>query len=1538
MKKTTKILLLAIFVLCTISVLTVMAGATEEPTVVDSGFVMQYTTYEAEGSENNVLNNGAENDVKWTLTSDGVLTISSTNSSELKANPGTGYKSASAHLKLIPWYTEHKDAITSIVVEETITSISSSANCIFGYLPNCTSITFDASFVNFNSCSMTMTNLPKLANVRFSWADYTGFEDKNVFDLRYFGGSVSQCFESGAKDLEVVVLMPLGTAPAINHRKIFTSTTKATIYILDDNSPAYELAHQFDTTGCSDNNDTTTLYLTADNTTVAYYNLEGLVIEGKQASDGVNTVKWVLDVETGLLTISRHADKPSGWVQLETNEANWISFANTWKNYVKDVVFADLLGKVSLGRNSTAGFLKNSTSLETVTFKAGQRIQNNTELSGCGLFEGCTALNAVTFGGTIVTGVADFSGASVTAGQDSETLWLDRIFSGCDDITKIILPTAEDLTIVKATAFDGCTSLTEVVVGANIQTIEADTFKKWTDSTDGYSNLTVRFTEESSTVAADNGLASAGKLTVVVPQPSVDVTSGDVSGADDSNDLVWNFDVATGKLTISGESTEIVWADGKDAGWNGAGSDYTMVPWYANYKDAIKVVEITAPITAIPVYMFGATPNVEEVILPDTCVTLGTNAFVGCRSLKSLKTAGITTVDGIIDLRNITGTCNNQVFENAFGGEVEIWLPKEGNLNLNNKFGANDNSTVAHFVVYPGSVGETTVYNMINSPNTDKDGNVVVYGTFTYDYYTAAEDAELAKWTDLLSGVANVENTYGTANWTLDIETGIVTVTVTVGSNGSSKGDCTLSTKYADSNWIPFRDTFKYAVKAFHIDTTAKLAANFSDFPELTKVLFNGYRLQGGVTFKGLTKLTTIGTMTGYTEGVIDLRGWQDIENNHNHSAISSGMFEGCTSIKKVILPVMGSKYGVISIASNAFKGCTSLEQIVVPEGCGLLSTQATCNENNCSKIPNGITGTIDATAFDGVENVTIVNEVSDSLAIANAIKALIPGASVVSEYADGLTRGVVFDGWKVRTSSSATATNGLRGVFYFDNDVTALNEGWELVEYGALLATTANKNAFGTKVVYADGETTTEANTTRHWPIYYNGAVRGKTLNGNDVDSKTNGTYFAVSVVNYSANWTTDVYMAGYEIWTKDGQVVIMYTDYGTDEEHNDDFIDTNIYEVSMDMYMYGAINAGNDKENIVWNTLVEGGKVVLHKDTDYVTTDDYTDGEATDLSGDSFGPTFELTEVPMVNQSVETTDTTKLLKFADAGVTYTILNNPFEAGKYVIVYRDNPAVEGTAIPGASAWGQGYYMQMETNWYPGNTSKGINKVETARPNPKFINEFYKNCTYAIIDYGVTEAKGECFKNLFVTTMVYNETFKNLNNTVFQGGGSLTTVFPAGTKKKDVVAGLADFSKLDVIGSSRPFNAKLLFTQLHLPEGFKGTDVEFANGCYNLTTLWVGDNSNKVEGVINLSNTSITSIGKSAFAVDTRYNTSSITKVYLPASCTSIDSAAFTGVAEGAEFVHYGADVEAIRTYCTNNGYTYTPIASMAGWSTIVVD
>ena len=109
----------------------------------------------------------------------------------------------------------------------------------------------------------------------------------------------------------------------------------------------------------------------------------------------------------------------------------------------------------------------------------------------------------------------------------------------------------------------------------------------------------------------------------------------------------WNFDEATGTLTLDG---------------SGAMKEYTSAaeaPWYS-YRDSIAHLVVRSGVTSLSSYAFVGCQNLADVTLPDTLQTIGTMTFYGCDKLDdvtipaSVRTIGSYAFADALSLSRIT--------------------------------------------------------------------------------------------------------------------------------------------------------------------------------------------------------------------------------------------------------------------------------------------------------------------------------------------------------------------------------------------------------------------------------------------------------------------------------------------------------------------------------------------------------------------------------------------------------------------------------------------------------------------------------------------------------------------------------------------------------------------------------------------------------------------------------------------------------------------------------------------------------------------
>ena len=132
-------------------------------------------------------------------------------------------------------------------------------------------------------------------------------------------------------------------------------------------------------------------------------------------------------------------------------------------------------------------------------------------------------------------------------------------------------------------------------------------------------------------ICGEQGVSACQGNDVAVVYDETPVTSGNC-GATANDNVTWNFDSATGTLTISGTGAM------KDMSFDDDGEDQ---PWY-DYRATITKIVIGDGITQIGALAFYACSNVEEVVFErnekgESSVTaIGNSVFFECMELKEI--------------------------------------------------------------------------------------------------------------------------------------------------------------------------------------------------------------------------------------------------------------------------------------------------------------------------------------------------------------------------------------------------------------------------------------------------------------------------------------------------------------------------------------------------------------------------------------------------------------------------------------------------------------------------------------------------------------------------------------------------------------------------------------------------------------------------------------------------------------------------------------------------------------------------------------
>ncbi|MBR3966127.1 MAG: leucine-rich repeat protein [Clostridia bacterium] len=485
--------------------------------------------------------------------------------------------------------------------------------------------------------------------------------------------------------------------------------------------------------------------------------------------------------------------------------------------------------------------------------------------------------------------------------------------------------------------------------------------------------------------------------------------------------------------------------------------------------------------------------------------------------------------------------------------------------------------------------------------------------------------------------IATENGTEEDGAWKFDISTGILYIW----SNNTSKPLYLKNLSDNESSFKAFAegDYSKYVttVKLSNEDGSVvvnSIDGNNSGFDlvadlgltEIEKIYFDGNILRRITNmFKGLNKLTTFGK-SDTEEGTVDLAKY------FIDGGAADGAFSGQDGIKKVTIPVgniyglpfdnvnkystwsnipanhfagmeglcevvlngsteninngtvqenYGAYYrGTCMIGANAFDGCTALTSLTIP---ATAPASVTFQKSNLTVAAYTV-NLFDVNTFAGssietlyiwnpdaavTANYNISNVANMTIFCANdgveaTIKADAPEANVYSVF-EG-------EGYSVRYDKK----NGLRHIYNFDNTVNAKMDEYTLVEYGAMIVSVYN---LGENVLTIDPSTcaTTVLGSIKK-PVVMNGELVGKLIEYDE-----NGvSQFAITLVNFKAGWTDDVYSRVYAVYEDaSGNRFVAYEDISSA---------INFYDAMVNVCQAGLLKDFVCEDVAVWNVLKTG------------------------------------------------------------------------------------------------------------------------------------------------------------------------------------------------------------------------------------------------------------------------------------------------------------------------------------------------------------
>ena len=226
----------------------------------------------------------------------------------------------------------------------------------------------------------------------------------------------------------------------------------------------------------------------------------------------------------------------------------------------------------------------------------------------------------------------------------------ENAFNGCTSLTNIVIPNS--VTSIESNAFDGCTSLTSIVIPDSVTSIESKAF-------DGCTSLTSIVIPDSVTSIGSYAFYNCTSLmNVTIPDNVTSVGSYAFSGCTSLTSIVIPDSVTSiGSYAFYGctSLTSVTIPD-----------SVTSIGSYA-FSNCTLLTSIVIPdsVTSIGSSAFSGCTSLTNIVIPDSVTSIGSYAFYGCTSLTSVTIPDSVTSIGSYAFYNCTSLMNVTIPDNV---------------------------------------------------------------------------------------------------------------------------------------------------------------------------------------------------------------------------------------------------------------------------------------------------------------------------------------------------------------------------------------------------------------------------------------------------------------------------------------------------------------------------------------------------------------------------------------------------------------------------------------------------------------------------------------------------------------------------------------------------------------------------------------------------------------------------------------------------------------------------------------------------------
>lgn len=514
-----------------------------------------------------------------------------------------------------------------------------------------------------------------------------------------------------------------------------------------------------------------------------------------------------------------------------------------------------------------------------VTYRGEYASQYDGEYSGV-----ISIPDSITYGGNTypvtVIGYSAFSGCSslqeVVLGNCVEIITEDA-FSGCSSLQEVVL--GNKVETIQKYAFSGCESLTAITIPNSVRSIEDQAFKNCIS----LSNIMIH-----------DGITQIGERVFDGCQSLTSITIPET-------------------LTLMSDRAFMDCSNLRTLNWNAKRCRTTN--WGASFWPAsIEFVNIGERVEYIPKSFLSET-NIESVILPDSVTELDYNAFSHCPFLEHV-TIGKS-------INEIKGSYNNFGFYGCHNIKSLTWNA----VNPRGSVKIHDKSNIEQF-----RIGE----DVERLPGYIIDGSKIQSVTIPSSVTMIANGA-FRGCTELTSIVVEPGNTIydsrGNCNGVIETATNTLVVgckgtvipntVVVIGDDAFT--DCTELTEITIPNSV------------VSIGTTTSY--DYNNYPSGA---FNGCT--------GLDRIVLPESVVYIGQQAFrNCSGLIDVQLPESLRVIGDNAFEGCENLTEIVIPE-----GVVSIGQVAFRDCSNLSVIEAPNSLLIIGYEAFLDTKWYKSQPDG--------------------------------------------------------------------------------------------------------------------------------------------------------------------------------------------------------------------------------------------------------------------------------------------------------------------------------------------------------------------------------------------------------------------------------------------------------------------------------------------------------------------------------------------------------------------------------------------------------